>query len=338
MKKRMMKLLSLALVVTMFLSSGVVTYASQTEGDTSTTQETESSQPEEAESEPATESETVELETETGDDVVITAQDKPYLALGADLNASQKSTVLALMGVKDSELDKYEVSYVTNKEEHEYLGDYISSKEIGTHSLSSVVISQGEKGSGLNISTYNINYCTVGMYKNALATAGISDANIIVAGPFNLSGTAALVGILKAYKDMTGEEVKEEIVDAAMDELVTTGKLNESIDAKPEDVEALIADLKEQIADGDLDTDEKMEEAITDTADKYEIKLSESDIATIKELLNKLKDLDLDWDKIADQASAWADKLSDVVKDENFVSKIIGFFKGIVDAISSLFS
>ena len=51
------------------------------------------------------------------------------------------------------------------------------------------------------------------MYKNALATAGISDANIIVAGPFELSGTAALVGILKAYKDMTGEEVDDDLVE-----------------------------------------------------------------------------------------------------------------------------
>ena len=56
------------------------------------------------------------------------------------------------------------------------------------------MISLTDKGNGIKVSTYNINYCTAGMYKNALATAGISDANIIVAGPFALSGTAALVG------------------------------------------------------------------------------------------------------------------------------------------------
>ena len=52
------------------------------------------------------------------------------------------------------------------------------------------------------------------MYKNALATAGVTDANIIVAGPFQLSGTAALVGIFKAYEEMTGDNLDEEVVDA----------------------------------------------------------------------------------------------------------------------------
>ena len=37
--------------------------------------------------------------TEEGDNVVITQEDKPYLALGADLTADQQHTVLAYMGI-----------------------------------------------------------------------------------------------------------------------------------------------------------------------------------------------------------------------------------------------
>lgn len=332
MRKRMKKVVSIMMAAAIVFTTGGSAYATETAPVEEASTQNDAT-PQEAESQ----TQVVEDATEEGDDVVITSEDKPYLALGSDLTMAQRNTVLALMGIKEQDLDNYEVSYVTNKEEHEYLGDYISSSEIGSRSLSSVVIAQGNKGDGLNISTYNINYCTVGMYKNALATAGISDANIIVAGPFELSGTAALVGILKAYKDMTGEEVDDELVDAAMDELVTTGKLNESIDADEEDVEALIADLKEQLSDGSLDSDEDIEEAISDTAKKYEISLSDEDIQVLKDLLNKLKSLDLDWDKIADQASDWASKIQDVVTDEGFVSKVIGFFKGIVDAIASLF-
>ena len=332
MRKRMKKVVSIMMAAAIVFTTGGSAYATETAPVEEASTQNDAT-PQEAESQ----TQVVEDATEEGDDVVITSEDKPYLALGSDLTMAQRNTVLALMGIKEQDLDNYEVSYVTNKEEHEYLGDYISSSEIGSRSLSSVVIAQGNKGDGLNISTYNINYCTVGMYKNALATAGISDANIIVAGPFELSGTAALVGILKAYKDMTGEEVDDELVDAAMDELVTTGKLNESIDADEEDVEALIADLKEQLSDGSLDSDEDIEEVISDTAKKYEISLSDEDIQMLKDLLNKLKSLDLDWDKIADQASDWASKIQDVVTDEGFVSKVIGFFKGIVDAIASLF-
>lgn len=39
----------------------------------------------------------------------ITAADKPYLSLGADLTEDQKATVLSLMGVDASQLDQYDV-------------------------------------------------------------------------------------------------------------------------------------------------------------------------------------------------------------------------------------
>ena len=215
--------------------------------------------------------------TEEGDNVVITQEDKPYLALGADLTADQQHTVLAYMGIDVADFDNYDVVYVNNDEEHKYLDAYVPKKQIGTKALSSVLISLTDKGSGIKVSTYNINYCTAGMYKNALATAGISDANIIVAGPFALSGTAALVGTFEAYEKMTGETLDEDVVDAAMDELVTTGDLEQSIDGDSEDVEAMIADLKGKIANGELNSAEDIENAIDELADKYEIKISDED-------------------------------------------------------------
>ena len=63
-------------------------------------------------------------------------EEKPYLSLGADLSASQKSKVLELLGVKENELDQYKVVKVTNKDEHKYLDDYLDSSVIGTHALS----------------------------------------------------------------------------------------------------------------------------------------------------------------------------------------------------------
>lgn len=271
------------------------------------------------------------------DKVVIEKDDKPYLALGANLSDDQKKTVLSLMGIDPASLDKYDVMYVSNDEEHKYLGEYIPASEIGTRSLSSVVITKADKGAGLSISTYNIDYCTVGMYKNALTTAGISDANIIVAGPTSISGTAALVGIFKAYEQMAGDKIDEQIVDAAMDELVTTGELNQSIDADPETIEAMIADLKEQIANGALDNEEDIREAIKEAAKKYDINLSEENIEKILALLNKLKDLDLDWEAIADRASELADKLGIDVTSQSFWDSILAFFDKLIDAIASIF-
>jgi uncharacterized protein YpuA (DUF1002 family) len=274
------------------------------------------------------------------DEVVITQDDKPYLALGGDLTAEEQHTVLSYMGIDAADLDDYDVVYTTNAEEHEYLDEYVPSEKIGTRSLSSVMIALTDEGSGLKISTYNINYCTVGMYKNALATAGVQDANVIVAGPFSLSGTAALVGTLKAYEGLTGETLDDDVVDAAMDELVTTGDLEESIDGDSEDVEAMLAELKAMIANGELDTDEQISDKIDELAKEYDLDISDSDKQKIIDLLQKLKDLDLNWDSIANQANAWADKLQGVVDSvdtEGIGSAIKNFFQNIVDAIKSLF-
>ena len=161
-------------------------------------------------------------------------EEKPYLSLGADLSASQKSKVLELLGVKENELDQYKVVKVTNKDEHKYLDDYLDSSVIGTHALSSVLIEKRDKGEGIDVTTKNITYCTAGMYENALTTAGVTDANVTVAGPFNITGTAALVGAMNAYEDMTGENISSESKDAATNELVVTSKLADQLEAHPE--------------------------------------------------------------------------------------------------------
>ena len=264
--------------------------------------------------------------TETGDDVVITQEDKPYLALGADLSADEQHTVLELMGIKAEDFEQYDVVYVNNSEEHEYLDAYVPKEKIGTRSLSSVFICLEEEGTGVNISTYHINYCTVGMYKNALATAGITDASIIVAGPFDISGTAAL-----------GETLDESVVDAAMDELVTTGELEESIDGDAEDIEAMISELKGRIARGEIDSTEEIAAAIDEVAKEYDIQISEEDKEKLLELLEKLQGLDLDWDSIADRASQVASDIGAAIEKSGLGDKIRSFFEKLIEAIKSWF-
>ena len=278
-----------------------------------------------------------DAQEDNGDDVEITLDDKPYLALGADLTADQQHTVLSYMGIEAADFDKYDVVYVSNTEEHQYLDSYVPKKQIGTKALSSVLVSLADSGNGLKVSTYNINYCTAGMYKNALATAGVEDANVIVAGPFPLSGTAALVGTFEAYEKLTGKELDESVVDAAMDELVTTGDLEQSIDGDSNNVEAMIADLKGQIASGEIKTPEEIEQAIEKLADKYDLKLSDDDKQKLLGLMKKLQGLDLNWDSIKNQASAWASQLQNQLADKNIGQKIAAFFEKLFDMIRSLF-
>lgn len=278
----------------------------------------------------------ITIEDEQDDHVVITKKDRPYLALGANLNQEQKNTVLNLMGIDPGNLDQYQVVTVTNEEEHQYLDAYLDASVIGTRALSSVVIVKREKGDGIHISTKNISYCTIGMYKNALATAGLEDADVMIAGPFPLSGTAALIGAMKAYADMEEEAIDTESLDAAMNEIVVTGELNESLG---EDVqtEEFIAYVKQKVVEGGLQSKEKIQEVISEACDKFEISLSDSEKERITALMEKIGSLDIDIDSLLEQAGSIYDSIKEMESSSGFLSKIAAFFKQLLDAIIQFF-
>lgn len=280
------------------------------------------------------------VQNEDSDNVTIKASDKPYLALGADLNDLQRATILSIMGIDAANLSDYDVVYVTNAEEHQYLDSYISSSQIGTRSLSSVVIVQRDKGSGLNISTTNINYCTVGMYKNALTTAGVTDADIIVAGPTPISGTAALVGVLKAYQEMTGKEISDSVVDTALNELVLTGQLEESLKGVSDaEVEEFIAYIKALIAKDDLTDDEGINGAIDEACEKYGVTLSDDERQQIVDLVKKINSLGIDLNGLVDYAESLYNsfKNGDSSSSGGIAAVVGGFFKSVFSSVGDFF-
>lgn len=258
---------------------------------------------------------------------------KPYISFGADLTSEQKNTVLSLLEVTEDELAGYEVIEVTNDDEHDYLDDYLSDSVIGTKALSSVKIEKVEEGTGISVVTRNITYCTSGMYTNALITAGITDAKVTVAGPFNLSGTAALVGAMKAYSTMTGEELNEANADAATNELVLTGELGQDIGS--EKAEELVALAKQKVLDGDLQSFEDVKEAVQESAGELGVTLTEEQSQKLAKLLDKINDLDLDVDKLKQQAEDVYNKLRDLDIDideaKGFFEKIIAFFAELAE-------
>ena len=232
---------------------------------------------------------------------ILASDSLPYVALGADLSSEQRATVLNLLGITESDLTHDTVVTVTNAEEHEYLDSYVSSSVIGTRALSSCKVLEEGKGHGITVEIHNITYVTPAMYENALATAGMKNASVVVAGPVPISGTAALVGAMKAYSQMHGTPISPDLIDTATDELVTTGELAESLGDSEEAAE-IIAALKQVVAENDLNTKEDISSAIDEVAGKLEISLSEKDRQLILDLMEKLSALDLDADTLAEQA------------------------------------
>lgn len=274
---------------------------------------------------------------------------KPYLALGADLSQEQLATVINLMGLSGQDLSNYNIVTITNQQEHSYLDAYVDPSVIGTKSLSSVLVREAEEGHGVQVTTQNINYCTVGMYRNALLTAGVKNADILVVGPTPISGTAGLIGALKAYEDMSGKTVTEASIDTALNELVTTGEIADAI-GDPEEVSNMIAFIKAEIAGKDLDTREQIDAAVREAIEDYGATLTEDEIKQIVDLMVKIKDLGLDYNTLLDQAQDLYNKFGDKLTLED-LTKLSGgskmdivkvavgqFFTNIFDKVSNFFS
>ncbi len=218
------------------------------------------------------------------------------VTLGADLSQEQIDQIYEDFNVERGTVTEL---IVTNDEEREYLAGLVPDKKIGKVALSCIYITTLEEGAGINITTHNINWCTDDMYVNALITAGVEDARVMVSAPFEVSGTAALTGVFKAYEDITGVKLDETSKEAAAEELVVTGELAESIGS--DNATVLINELKKIIDQTKEMSDEELRAEIIKIADAQDIDLTEEEINQIISLCRTLEKID---------ASEWAERLS----------------------------
>jgi uncharacterized protein YpuA (DUF1002 family) len=258
------------------------------------------------------------------------------ITLGENLSEQQRQTLLQEMNATEDN----QIITVSNEEEHKYLGNYIPKATIGTKALSSSSITIEEKGSGLEVKTKNINWVTDEMYLNALMTAGVKDATIYVTAPIEVSGTAALTGLIKAYEISSEEAIPEDVKQVANEELVTTAKLGDEVGT--ENAAALMAKIKDEIAkNGVPETDADLRTLIENAAKELGITLSEADINSLVELFNKMKDINIDWNQVGQQLDKAKDKISNFLNSEEgqtFLQQVKEFFIALWDAIISIFT
>lgn len=224
-----------------------------------------------------------------------------FISLGADLTDTERKIVLELLNLDEESLSNYNIIQITNQEEHQYLDNCLDRGVIGNRALSSVMVTAREEGYGIHVVTQNISYCTVGMYQNALATAGIKDADITVVAPFSISGTAGLVGAIKSYEGLTGQTMDSEQIEAANQELAVASQLGQILD-DPARAEQLIGIIKSKVMDNGY-SQEKAEEIINQTAAEMQVTLSDGDRQKILDLMNQVDKLDLNQEDIKSQLS-----------------------------------
>ena len=250
--------------------------------------------------------------------------------IGADLTDDQIAAVYNAFGIKRG--DAIELR-VTNGEERQWLQVYVDESLIGTRSISCVYVELLPEGSGMDVTTSNITWCTGEMYISALATAGITDARIIVAAPFEVSGTAALTGVYKAYEDMTGKKLDDLAKLVSTQELTITGELANEIGGM--DSTSIVNDLKLMLDETQKMTDDEIRAEIIDIAGRYNVSLTNTQIQQLIDLCRSLEGLDADSLKArVEEVQGTLQKVSDAK------TKVVGFVetvKKVVTSVSSFF-
>lgn len=260
----------------------------------------------------------------------------PILVLGANLSDAQKEKVREILDVKNEEtVEEYTIT-------GEDAATYINGNPDARMFSSAKIVRQEEgKGLTINIKTPdNITEVTSEMYANALLTAGVENATVDVASPVKVSGHSALTGIYKAY-DVQGVELDKERMELANEELGVATDLAKKDGLSQEKVSQLLTEIKKDIAEQNPETKEEVEKIIQGQLNKLDISLSDADRQMLTDLFNKMRDLNIDFDKVKNQledlTGTIKNKVDELGLDEGFWNKVANFFRALFESLSNFF-
>lgn len=262
----------------------------------------------------------------------------PIIVYGSNLSDTEKEIVKTALRVEaETEFDEITVS-------GNDLVNYIKDSNPSSRMYSSAKITRQDEGKGLTISIVtpeNITQVTAEMYANAMLTAGIEDAIVEIAAPKPVTGHSALVGIYKAYEVKTGETLDIERTDVANDELSVATSLAEDAGISDEKVAELLTQIKQVIAEKNPATREEVKQIVEEQLAKLNITLSDKDRELLVDLMDRISNLNIDFNKLSSQltdlSAKFEEKFGDLLQDEGFWTSVKNFFNNLIDTISSWF-
>ena len=250
------------------------------------------------------------------------------VTIGVNNTAEQRQKILNYFGVKENEVQILEVN---NKEEREYLGGIATEAQLGTKTYSCAYVQPTNNG-GINVKTANITWVTSSMVASTLSTAGMTNANCVIAAVFPVSGTGALTGVMKAFEDASGEKLDEEKKELASEELITTGDLGDDIGQ--DKATGVINDIKTEIIKNGTSDTTQIAETINNVTNNYNVTLTDAQVKQITDLMEKIAAQNYDYNSMKQTLN----NVSDVVKDNlQEAGETVGN-SGILDAIGNFFS
>lgn len=252
--------------------------------------------------------------------------EQAVVVIGADLMEDQVEQIYTMFGLTRGTLPELTV---TNAEERAELRGLMDEAVIAMRSLTCVYMQKLEKGAGLNVTTYNISSCSATMFLNAMLTAGIDDANVLVGAPYPVGGTEALTGIYKAYEALTGVPLDATARELGTRELTMTGELGSTIGR--EDSSGIIGDLKQILNETAKMTDQQLRRRIEQIAGEHNVRLTERQIQQLITLCRSLEKLGVS--SFPTSREELQDTWEKVTETKD---KVVGFFQSLRDTWESV--
>lgn len=283
--------------------------------------------------------------------VVNEAWGLPTYIYGAGLTEQEVQETADLLGIDD--MDNVASTAVTGQDLINYLG---TGSGNDSSMISSVLVQREDEGSGIDVlieTPENITLITEEQYANAAITAGVEDVTIMVASSRPVTGESALTGVYKSF-DVNGEELDQERLQVAQDELETTSDLAEDLDEEDSarldqaivDIKRELAELREQT--DELATREEIEEIIQNALENNNIEnlITQEQIDRLLSFFERYQQTGaIDSQQVLEQLDRLQENIRDRLgdawqqaEDSGLLDQIGNFFRQIWEALVGLFN
>lgn len=247
------------------------------------------------------------------------ADSSKVVTLGANLSEDQRTSMYEYFGTSADQVETIEVN---NTDERKYMEGIASEQQIGTRTYSCAYVEPTSDG-GIQVKVANLTFVTSSMIASTLLTSGVENCNVVAASPIAVSGTGALTGIMMAYESASGETLNEEQKATAVEELVTTGDLAESIGQ--ESAADLMNEVKEAVIEDGLTDETEITDVVNDAADNLGVTITDEQMAKIVALMQTIAQYDYDVNALKDTLN-------------NLDGKTGGFFSKLWSSIKGIFT
>ncbi len=217
------------------------------------------------------------------------------IAMGESNSDAQRAELLGYFGNPTDA----EITVITVADTKEAMKEIVPDLNIGTAN-SSAALTCLPLGDGLQVQTVNINAVTPAMYAIALVTAGVGDAQLIVASPSDApaGGLTALTGIFDAWNKVKCEssQTTPERQELALRQLALVTEISGALGQSTTGYAgAFVIDSQRTIVIGGYTTPEDISAAIANQEAVYNITVPATQRQKLIDFFVQLQKQNIDW-------------------------------------------